>query len=98
MFSLAAYAENEQRARALQQRFEQHLAPAVVRRIVENPDLVRLEGEVREITALFTDIEDFTAMTERSEAHKLVALLDVYLDEVCSGRFGAWRDGRKNRR
>ena len=82
LFSLAAYAENEQRARALQQRFEQHLAPAVVRRLVENPDLVRLEGEVREITALFTDIEDFTAMTERSEAHKLVALLDVYLDEV----------------
>ena len=82
LFSLAAYAENEQRARALQQRFEQHLAPAVVRRLVANPDLVRLEGEVREITALFTDIEDFTAMTERSEAHKLVALLDVYLDEV----------------
>jgi adenylate cyclase len=49
---------------------------------VDNPDLVRLEGETREITALFTDIEDFTAMTERSEAHKLVALLDVYLDEV----------------
>ena len=50
---------------------------------MENPDLVRLEGEAREITALFTDIEDFTAMTERSEARKLVALLDVYLDEVC---------------
>ncbi|MEQ1956815.1 adenylate/guanylate cyclase domain-containing protein [Mesorhizobium sp. CN2-181] len=44
--------------------------------------LVRLEGEAREITALFTDIEDFTAMTERSEARKLVALLDDYLDEV----------------
>jgi adenylate cyclase len=81
-FSLAAHAENEQRARALRRRFEQHLAPAVVRRIVENPHLVRLEGEVREITALFTDIEDFTAMTERSDARKLVALLDDYLDEV----------------
>ncbi len=82
LFSLAAHAENEQRARALRARFEQHLAPAVVRRLVDNPELVRLEGEVREITALFTDVEGFTAMTERSEARKLVALLDLYLDEV----------------
>lgn len=83
VFSLAAYVANDQRTRALRQRFEKHLAPAVVRRIVENPDLVRLEGESREITALFTDIEGFTAMTERTEARKLVALLDDYLDEMC---------------
>jgi adenylate cyclase len=82
VFALAAHAENERRARAVRERFEQHLAPAVVKRIVENPDLMRLDGEVREITALFTDIEGFTAMTERSEARKLVALLDDYLDEI----------------
>ncbi|MEQ1956816.1 CHASE2 domain-containing protein [Mesorhizobium sp. CN2-181] len=39
MFSLAAHVANEKRARALRQRFEQHLAPAVVRRIVESPNL-----------------------------------------------------------
>jgi len=83
VFSLAAYADNEQRGRALRQRFEQHLAPAVVRQMAENPDVTRLEGESREITALFTDIEGFTAMTERSEPRKLIALLDDYLDAVC---------------
>ena len=31
---------------------------------------------------MFTDIEGFTAMTERSEARKLVALLDEYLDAI----------------
>jgi adenylate cyclase len=31
---------------------------------------------------MFTDIEGFTAMTERSEARKLVALLDEYLDAL----------------
>lgn len=81
-FALAAYADNEQRARALRASFEQHLAPAVVRRLVESPDVVRLEGEVREITALFTDIEGFTAMSERSDARKLIALVDEYMDAI----------------
>jgi adenylate cyclase len=82
LFSLAAYVDNEQRAQALRQRFEQHLAPAVVRQLLENPHLLRLGGEMREVTALFTDIEGFTAMTERAEASRLVALLDLYLDAV----------------
>jgi adenylate cyclase len=81
-FALAAYADDEQRARALRASFEQHLAPAVVRRLVESPDVVRLEGEVREITALFTDIEGFTAMSERSDARKLIALVDEYMDAI----------------
>src|SRR5262249_30123852 len=80
--SLGAYAENERRARALQQRFEQHLAPEIVKRLAQNPDLLRLEGELREITALFTDLEDFTAMTERINPRHLVALLDQYLDDI----------------
>jgi adenylate cyclase len=82
LFSVATHADNVRRARALRQRFEQYLAPEVVARLVANPDLVRLEGESREITALFTDIEGFTAMTERSLATDLVALLDTYLDEI----------------
>ena len=52
-------------------RLEQHLAPAVVRRIVEQPDLVKLNGEWREVSALFTDIEGFTATTHRAGAPRI---------------------------
>jgi adenylate cyclase len=52
----------------------------VVRRIAADPGALRLRGEQREITALFTDIEDFTGMTERAEPIDLVALLDTYFD------------------
>ncbi|MEJ1158555.1 CHASE2 domain-containing protein [Prosthecomicrobium sp. N25] len=78
--ALAAFAATRRREAALRRRFEQHLAPDVVRRIVENPGLVRLEGEIREITTLFTDIEGFTSMTERAEPAVLVALLDRYFE------------------
>jgi adenylate cyclase len=78
--TLVRFARDEWRARQLRLRFEQHLAPEVVRRIAADPAALRLRGEMREITALFTDIEGFTDMTERSEPTELVALLDAYFD------------------
>ena len=78
--SLSRFARDEWRARQLRLSFEQHLAPEVVRRIAADPAALRLRGEMREITALFTDIESFTSMTERAEPADLVALLDAYFE------------------
>jgi adenylate cyclase len=78
--ALTRFARDEWRARQLRLSFEQHLAPEVVRRIVDDPSALRLRGEMREITALFTDIEGFTAMTERAGPADLVALLDAYFE------------------
>jgi adenylate cyclase len=77
---LTRFARDEWRARMLRLSFEQHLAPEVVRRIAADPGALRLRGEMREITALFTDIEGFTSMTERAEPTDLVALLDAYFE------------------
>jgi adenylate cyclase len=80
MTAVASYAVTRQREARVRRRFEQHLAPAVVRRIVEEPDLLKLAGEKRELTALFTDVEDFTAMTHRAEPTQLIAVLDAYVE------------------
>jgi adenylate cyclase len=77
---VARFVRDEWRARVLRLSFEQHLAPEVVRRIAADPGALRLRGEMREVTALFTDIESFTSMTERAEPGDLVALLDMYFD------------------
>jgi adenylate cyclase len=69
-------------AGSIRRRFEQHLAPAIVARIVERPDLVRFEGERRVVTALFTDIEGFTSLTDRLGPRDLIALLDEYFAGV----------------
>jgi adenylate cyclase len=78
--ALTRFALDEWHARVLRLSFEQHLAPEVVRRIVADPGAVRLRGEMREITILFTDIEGFTSMTERAQPTDLVALLDAYFE------------------
>jgi adenylate cyclase len=77
-----AYSVTRRREALLHHRLEQHLSPAVVRRIVERPDLVKLSGERREITSLFTDIEDFTATMHRAGPEELVTTLDQYFEGV----------------
>lgn len=78
--SLMAFVETRRREAHLRQRFSQHLAPQIVEMIVANPRLVKLGGEKREITAFFTDVEDFTATTERADPAVLVEVLDDYFE------------------
>jgi adenylate cyclase len=66
----------------IERRFAHHLPASVVRRIAENPHELRLAGEMRTITVLSSDIEGFTAMTERLKPEELMALLDRYIDLV----------------
>jgi adenylate cyclase len=77
---LTRFARDEWHARMLKLSFEQHFAPELVRRIVADPGALRLRGEMREITVLFTDIEGFTGMTERAQPADLVALLNAYFE------------------
>jgi adenylate cyclase len=75
----------ERRARqAIERRFAMHLAPEIVARIIADPAALKLSGERRVVTALFTDIEGFTAMTEGAAPEDLVFLLDRYIELVCA--------------
>ena len=80
--SLAGFSETRLREARLRRRFEQHLAPGVVERIIANPTSLKLSGERREITALFTDIEGFTQTTRDIGPEQLVSVLDGYFDGV----------------
>jgi adenylate cyclase len=53
-----------------------------VRRIVDQPTLLKLTGERREVTSLFTDVEGFTALTHRADAEELVTVLDHYFEGI----------------
>ena len=80
--SITSFAATRRREALVRRRFEQHLAPAVVRRIIDQPTLLKLTGERREVTSLFTDVEGFTAMTHRADAEALVTVLDHYFEGI----------------
>jgi len=63
--------------------FAQYLSPDLVKELYKNPDQVRLGGEDREMTFLFTDLEGFTRLTESIAPEQLVATLNAYLDGLC---------------
>jgi adenylate cyclase len=80
--AIIAYTQARRREARIRQRFEQHLAPQVVDLIAADPSLLKLRGERREITTMFTDVEGFTAMTQRSEPETLVHVLDEYFEGI----------------
>ena len=82
LFSFLAASRTRVREAAIRRRFEQQLPAAVVRRLLDAPELLKLEGEARLVTALFTDIEGFTSMTERAGPRRLVQMLDRYFEGV----------------
>ncbi|HUK61550.1 MAG TPA: adenylate/guanylate cyclase domain-containing protein [Stellaceae bacterium] len=75
----------------IQQAFGKFVAPGVVQRLVADPEKLALEGEQREMTFLFTDIANFTTLSEKlaqkereDGKHRLAPLLNEYLDRVCA--------------
>ncbi len=63
----------------IQGAFAQCLSKDVVNDIVSNPDSLKLGGENREMSAIFTDIQKFSGFSELMNADELVALLNFYL-------------------
>ncbi|MEM9043695.1 MAG: adenylate/guanylate cyclase domain-containing protein [Pseudomonadota bacterium] len=60
--------------------FSHYLAPELVAELVEDPTALRLGGERREMTFIFTDIAGFTGMSERLPPEELTSLLNRYLE------------------
>ncbi|MCF4166743.1 adenylate/guanylate cyclase domain-containing protein [Zavarzinia compransoris] len=78
--AILAFAGQHRRERRIRQRFEQHLAPQVVEMIARDPGMLKLTGQRREVTALFTDVAGFTALTHGAAPEDLVAALDAYFE------------------
>ena len=64
--------------------FGQYLAPAMVERLAAEPGALKLGGERRELTLLFSDVRGFTTIAEtmRSDPQKLTALINRLLNPL----------------
>ena len=59
--------------------FGRYLSDAVVERLLETPDGLRLGGERRVVTVLMSDLRGFTPMVERLPPERVVSLLNIHL-------------------
>jgi len=72
----------ERRSRFLKKAFSSYVSPQLVEVIVKNPEKLKLGGETREVTVLFSDIRGFTTLSESLSPEKLVDILNEYLDPM----------------
>jgi len=59
--------------------FQQYTSAAHVDEIMRDPEALRLGGERRDITVIFSDIAGFTPLSEKMNPEQLVSLLNRYL-------------------
>ena len=62
--------------------FSRYVPSQVVEQLLENPELLRLGGEERQATVLFSDLEGFTSVSEKMPPPHLASLLNEYLTEM----------------
>ncbi len=62
--------------------FSKYLPASVIDQLLKEPVRLKLGGEQKELTALFTDIEEFTVLSEKYSPEELVNILNAYLTEM----------------
>jgi adenylate cyclase len=77
--TLFKFLTEERQKRMIRQAFQHYLHPTVVDQVSQNPQLLKLGGESRELTVLFSDIRGFSAIAEGCSPETLVRLLNDYL-------------------
>ncbi|MCL1837183.1 MAG: adenylate/guanylate cyclase domain-containing protein [Treponema sp.] len=81
--TLYNYATEGSQKRFIKSAFSQYLSPKVIDQIIADPSQLKLGGEKREMTAIFTDVRSFSTITEvLGDPKKLVELLNHYLTRM----------------
>ena len=63
----------------IKKQFEHYLDPRQVKALQSNPSLLKLGGERRDCTFLFTDVRGFTAMSERMDPELVTKIMNEAL-------------------
>jgi len=65
--------------RQVRSAFSRYISPALVDRLADHPEQLKLGGETRELTLLFCDIRGFTTISEQYDAEGLTQLINRFL-------------------
>jgi adenylate cyclase len=84
---LVFYREERRRA-YIHSAFDRYLSPELVRRIAADPDRLELGGEEREMTVLFADVRNFSAISEQLAPKQVIGFLIALLTPLCDVLLG----------
>ena len=70
--------------RLLEQSLALHLSPSRVKQLIHRPELLRPGAEKQELSILFSDIADFTKMSEGMDSDDLAHMMNTYFEAAIS--------------
>lgn len=76
------YMTEEKQKKFIQNAFAQYLSPEVINNLIKDPSKLKLGGERKVLTAFFSDVAGFSAISEKLSPEELVELLNIYLTEM----------------
>ena len=76
------YMTEEMEKKRVRGAFQHYLSASVVEEMLKNPEKLKLGGEKKDLTVLFSDIRGFTSISERMTPEALVKLLNEYLTRM----------------
>ncbi|OGP63823.1 MAG: hypothetical protein A2V65_01925 [Deltaproteobacteria bacterium RBG_13_49_15] len=83
------YVTEERSKRHVRKAFSQYVASDVIEEILENPDELKLGGDVKTLSVLFSDLTGFTTYSEKYSPQELVNILSDYFNKMTEEVFSS---------
>ena len=77
--TLYKYVTEEKEKKKIRGAFQYYLTASVINEMLKDPTKLKLGGDKKDLTVLFSDIRGFTSISERLTPEELVHLLNEYL-------------------
>jgi adenylate cyclase len=74
--TLVIFLRTERERNRVRNAFSHYMAPALVKRLADDPSRLKLGGETRDMTLLFSDVRGFTGISEGLDAEGLTRFLN----------------------
>ncbi|MGD9502570.1 MAG: adenylate/guanylate cyclase domain-containing protein, partial [Methyloceanibacter sp.] len=74
--TLVVFLRTERERNRVRNAFSHYMAPALVERLADDPSRLKLGGETRDMTLLFSDVRGFTTISEGLDAEELTRFLN----------------------
>ena len=76
------YVTEEKERKRIKGTFRQYVAPLVIDELLRAPDQLKLGGQEKTLTVLFSDIEGFTGYSEYYTPHEMINILSDYFEKM----------------
>jgi adenylate cyclase len=80
--SLLNYFKSESERKYVRNAFSHYISPVLVEKLVKNTEVLKLGGEMRDMSVLFCDIRGFTSISERLDAEHLTQFINQFLTSM----------------